>query len=74
MLCRDTEFLLIAGLEYCIGRMTYADQLGVDWVKKYWGDLSPHARFLLRKMAIQKNWTPILGWLAERDPNDFITA
>jgi len=33
---RDTEFLVIASLRYCIGRRTYAPSLVTDWVMRHW--------------------------------------
>lgn len=46
---RDTEFLVIAALRYCIGRRTYAPSLVTDWVMRHWPKFSDNLKAIVRQ-------------------------
>jgi len=40
----DTDFIILAGIRYGIGRASYAPSLICDWIKNHWYELSDNLR------------------------------
>ena len=46
---RDTDFIILAGIRYGIGRASYAPGLICDWIKRHWNELSDNLKTLIKR-------------------------
>jgi len=46
---QDTDFIILAGIRYGIGRRSYSAWLITDWVKNHWCELSDSLKSLVKK-------------------------
>lgn len=76
---RDLMFLVVSGINYCMGRHTYAPGIANDVIRRYWHQIDGLHRSLIRKdvkeyvarisrpFAIEDMnkdvWTELLSWI-----------
>ena len=46
---RDTDFIILAGIRYGIGRASYAPSLICDWIKNHWDEFSDNLKFQIKR-------------------------
>lgn len=46
---RETDFIILAGIRYGIGRASYAPGLICDWIKRHWPELSSNLKTLIKR-------------------------
>ena len=44
---RDTEFIILAGIRYAMGRRSYAPWLVCSWIKAHWEEFPEGLKFLI---------------------------
>lgn len=40
----NDQFMALAGIRYCLGRMTYAADIGQEWLKEHWSQLNTNTQ------------------------------
>ena len=46
---RDTDFIILAGIRYGIGRASYAPSLICNWIKNHWNELSDNLKSQIKR-------------------------
>jgi len=46
---RDTDFIILAGIRYGIGRASYAPSLICDWIKNHWDEFSDNLKSQIKR-------------------------
>ena len=46
---RDTQFMILAGIRYGIGRRSYAPGLITDWVRAHWAEFPAELKVLIKR-------------------------
>lgn len=49
---RDTQFIILAGIRYAIGRSSYAPWLVTDWVKNHWDEIDKSHQSMIKRDII----------------------
>lgn len=44
----DTDFIILVGIRYAIGRRSFSSWLITDWVKNHWAELSSSLKNLIK--------------------------
>lgn len=80
----DTGFVVTAALRYCMGRMTYAPGLVIEWIKKYWEYMPEKEKAFIKKEigeytdsdrykghdCDEQTWNRFNQWLKEQTVKD----
>jgi hypothetical protein len=76
----DTGAITLFALRYCMGRMTYAPSMTIDWVKQNWGVINRNDRLTIKKDVADfvdsgrslgmdcdaQTWLGFNSWLADQ--------
>ena len=45
---QDTDFIILAGIRYGLGRRSFAPMTITNWVKRNWPELSDNLKYIIR--------------------------